>query len=504
MRKKKLSTKITRIAAAILVISLLLPGCASDRALSPAATLPPASATPNPSPTATITASPTSTEPPASPTPTPSPSRGSTSAGDAYAPMLGNTGYDIRHYNLSLELDPARSYLAGKADIQATSLVQHLVGLSLDFIGFEIDALTVDAQQAAYTRSAEKLIIELPEPLSLGQEFTLSITYQGTPTFTGSPYVPFLGHLGFYFIGQTHFFTLSEPDGARYWFPCNDHPTDKASYTFKITVPAGLTAAANGSLSSVDSTQADQTTFTWDHPYPMATYLAVAAVGEYEVIETSSPAGIPIRHYVFSDLRPLFEQQASITGEVLDWMSAQFGEYPFESFGFVTTRLVSQASETQTRVILPETMINEETIVHEIAHMWFGDWVSLESWGDMWLKEGLAIYSYLMWQTRSDPAVLDAYMSNTTPLILDKSSNYPLGNLPPNLLLSYDSYWKGAAFQHAIRKQIGDETYLSALRSLIQEFGGSSVSRLEFQALLERVSGQSLQALFEEWLDGSA
>lgn len=415
--------------------------------------------------------------------------------------MLGNSGYDAQHYHIALTLDPSRSYLMGNVTIQAASQVHNLVGMSLDLVGFEIETLTIDAQPAVYTRSTDKVLIDLPEPLNLGQEFTISITYQGTPTFNGSPYVPFLGHLGFYFLTQNHFFTLSEPDGARYWFPCNDHPTDKASFTFELTAPEGLTAAANGSLTSVESYQPGQTTFSWTHPYPMATYLAVAAVGEYEIIETTSPGGIPIRHYVFSDLRPLFEQQASITGEVLDWMSAQFGAYPFESFGFVTTRLVSQASETQTRVILPETMINEETIVHEIAHMWFGDWVSLESWGDMWLKEGLAIYTYLMWQTRDDPGVLNAYMQHTTPLILQKSSSYPLGNLPPNLLLSYDSYWKGAAFQHAIREQIGAETYLAALRTLIQEYGGKSVSRQEFQALLERVSGQSLNALFEQWLD---
>jgi aminopeptidase N len=232
----------------------------------------------------------------------------------------------------------------------------------------------------------------------------------------------------------------------------------------------------------------------------MAPYLALFAVGEYERIEAQSPGGIPLRHYVHPDLRAAFEAQAGLTGEALDWMANLLGPYPFEAFGFVTTRLVSFASETQTMVILPETSLNEETIVHELAHMWLGDWVSLDSWGDMWLKEGLAIYLSLVWQTRQEPAGLDIFMQARTASVLEKASPYPLNNLPRSQLLGYDTYWRGAALIHALRQQVGDQAFFNGLRQIVAQYGGGTLSQAQFRQVMEESSGLSLEAFFAEWL----
>jgi aminopeptidase N len=265
-------------------------------------------------------------------------------------------------------------------------------------------------------------------------------------------------------------------------------------------VPAEYTAVSIGSLIEAGENPDGARYYLWDHPAPTATYLTMLAVGMYEIVEGQTPAGVPLRHYVFPDLKDEFSSATTSVGEALDWISERFSPYPFEAFGYVTTRFVSLASETQTMVILPETGLNEETVIHELAHMWFGDWVSLDSWADMWLKEGAAIYTYLLWQTRADPDALDYFMQERTDRLQAESSGFALGNLPKSQLLGTDTYWKGAAVLHALRKQIGDEAFFNGMRQLLQQYGGQNVSRKDFKVLMEQSSGQDLNAFFDLWL----
>ncbi len=449
---------------------------------------PSASLTPSPSPTPLPTA-----------TLTPTPSAGGQSAGDWYAPELGNTGYDVQHYTLALTLDPGLPTVTGAATINAISTIHNLASLSLDFSGFEISSLTVDGLPAEYTRDPAKLHILLPESPALGQEFEIAIAYAGEPAQTSSAYVPFFHHLGLQYLGS-NLFALNEPDGAHYWFPCNDTPTDKAAFTFEITAPAGLEAIANGALVR-ELSGTDSTTYLWEQPYPMATYLATVAIGDYEFITDTSPAGIPIEHYIFADIRQPFTDAADVTGEALDWMSELFGDYPFDTFGFVTTRLIRASLETQGRVLLSENMLNEETVIHEIAHMWFGDWVTMESWSDMWHNEGFAVYVSLMWQTREQPGALNIFMQNMEADVTREGSADPLGDLAPHRLFGFDSYQRGALLIHNLRLTVGDDAFFTGLRLYFELYGGGTASRQEFIAVMEEASGMELDAFFAEWLE---
>ncbi|NUM47207.1 MAG: M1 family metallopeptidase [Anaerolineales bacterium] len=453
--------------------------------------------TPLPSPTATaLPPSPT----PLPPTETPLPQVGGRSIGDPYAPELGNTGYDVQHYALQLALDPAQVFVDGAATIEAIATLHNLVELSLDFSGFDIQTLTVNGLPATYTRDRGKFIIALPEPLAEGQAFTMFVDYAGVPIQTGSQYVPFVHHLGLQFLPE-NIYAVNEPDGAHYWFPCNDHPRDKATYTFEITVPAGFEAISHGTLIE-EVAEAERTTYVWDHPFPMASYLATVVVGNYELQETTSPSGVPIRYYYFNDVRDPFVQATSTTGEALDWMSAQFGAYPFESFGFVTTRLIRASLETQTMVILSENMLNEETAIHELAHQWFGDWVSMASWADMWHNEGFAVYISLMWQTRNNPGSLNIFMQNLEAEVQREASADPLGNLAPQRMFGFDSYQRGALMIHTLRQTMGDEAFFAGLRMYFERFGGGAASRADFLGVMEEASGMELDAFFDEWLNG--
>ena len=479
-----------------LTVSPISPPVASPSVVPILATRSPTPLPPSPSPPP-FTSSPS---PVFTPSPTPTPSAGGRTAGDPYAPELGNTGYDVQRYTLQLDLDPSRTIIQGTATIEATSILHNLVQISLDFSGFIIDSLTVDGQPASFSRTDEKLIIDLPQPLLAGDPFTIQVVYRGVPIMEASPFVPFINHLGLQFPTTSNLYAVSQPDGAHHWFPANDHPTDKALFRFEITVPAQFTAVANGTLIET-LPSGETTTYIWEHAYPMATYLATVAVGEYEMIEDRSPAGVPIRHYVFPDVRQPFLEAADVTGEALDWMSDLFGPYPFESFGFVTTRIIRASLETQSMVILSENMLNEETVVHEIAHQWFGNWVSMESWADMWSNEGFAVYISLMWQTRENPDSLNVFMQNLRAEVGREASLDPLGDLAPHRLFGFDSYQRGALMIHNLRLLVGDQAFFRGLRLYFERFGGGTASREDFKQVMEEASGMELDDFFTEWLE---
>jgi aminopeptidase N len=433
------------------------------------------------------------------------------SIGDSYIPELGNSGYDVQKYTLQLALNPGVAWVEGKATIEAVATEDNLRQLSFDFVGYEIVQLTVDGVPASFSQESRKLLIALPHSLLAGTLFTTVVTYAGQPTREASPFIGYTDAWGLDCAGPDNIYALSEPDGARYWFPANDHPRDKAFFRFELTVPVELTAVANGQL--IDIQMSDVVTvpggepgrtFIWEHSHPMATYLALVAVGPFERIESVSPGGIPLRHYVTAEFRDEFETAVLIAGEAIDWMSQQFGAYPFEAFGFVAADLPPTAMETQTMVILSTDLIGQRTFIHELAHMWFGNWVSPNSWSEMWRKEGFATYIGLMWETRDDPEELDRQMANVTSSVAQNTPQFAIGNPPPEHLMSYNTYFKGAAFIHSLRREMGDESFFAgvrALRAYLQRYGGRTASDAQFQAVMEEAAGRSMDALFVEWLN---
>ena len=448
---------------------------------------------------------------PGTPTPTLEPPTvpqiGGRSIGDPYIPELGNTGYNVQRYTLRLALDPAQKYIRGTTTIEAVSALHGLSELSLDFIGYDVSTVLVNGTPAEYRREGKKLVITLPGLLSAEESFSMAVEYEGQPVEEQSPYLRFVEHLGLHYPDQQSLFIIDEPDGARYVFPANDHPRDKATFRFELIVPQGLTAVANGRLLNTEAAALadgrNGTLFIWEHNYPMATYLAVIAAGEYERVDNTSPQGIPIRHYVFPDSLADHAAADVITGEALDWMSGLFGPYPFEAYGHVTANVSGASLETQSMVLLSANMIGQRTIAHEMAHMWFGNWVSLDSWGEMWRNEGFATYVQTMWETQDDPEALELQIEGFRSAVEGNNKSYPLGNPPTEFLFDFNIYVGGAVAVHELRQEVGDEAFFAGLRLYFERYGGGTASDSEFQAVMEEASGQSLDAFFAQWLPKS-
>jgi hypothetical protein len=201
---------------------------------------------------------------------------GSSGLGDPYFPLDGNGGYDVQHYDLALTYDPATDQLTGVATITARA-TQNLSAFNLDFIGLRLRSLTVNGVSATTTRKGQELTVKLKTGLTNGSTFTVVARYDGVP----QPLIESIGRLGF-LPTEDGAIVQGEPHVAATWFPANDHPRDKASFTFHITIPSALEAIANGVLSS-HQTNGAWGTWNWDAVEPMVPYLAMMVIDDLEI-----------------------------------------------------------------------------------------------------------------------------------------------------------------------------------------------------------------------------
>jgi aminopeptidase N len=209
--------------------------------------------------------------------------------GDPYFPLGGNEGYDTQHYDLTFSYDPATDRLEGPAVITAKA-TQDLSRFDLDLQQLDVDSVTVNLQQARYSRDGQELQITPRRGIREDQTFVVTIRYGGIPqTIVGSPIV-FGSPYGFLHTDDGAFMG-DEPNVASTWFPVSDHPQDKAKYTFRVSVPKGLGVVANGTLKyHLDIGQ--HSLWVWDEPLPMASYLVTADIGRWNIRQGRTPGGI--------------------------------------------------------------------------------------------------------------------------------------------------------------------------------------------------------------------
>ena len=423
------------------------------------------------------------------------------SGGDDYIPDIGNRGYDVKQYNLKITLDPNTYWIEGVMSIDLTSTQDNLRQLSFDLVGLNVSEVLIDGTPAdQYFFFKKKLFVDFAGPVDKGSTHTVNIKYSGEPVQEQSEYVPFIDNLGIQFR-EDMLYVVSEPDGARYWMPVNDHPRDKASYHMEITVPQKYVAVSNGVLTETIDNE-NTTTYIWDNEEPMASALVTIAVGEYQLVKGTSPNGIPLRSYVTKQSADEFADMQPVIGEMIDWMGEQFGAYPFTEFGYVEVSDIGASLETQSMVIMSEmALFDEGVLCHEMSHMWFGDWVNLDTWSEIWRNEGFATYISLMWEYRNDKAGLDAHMQKMESAINSEPYGFPLNNPPFEEMFGRDSYYKGAVLVHDLRNTVGDEAFFTGLQNYFIEYGGGIANDAQFQAVMEEASGISLDEFFAEWFE---
>ncbi|MEY4174478.1 MAG: hypothetical protein RI900_1643, partial [Actinomycetota bacterium] len=468
----------TRTVAMGLVATLTVAGC-SDAGVrvttSQRTSLPSPSTTP-------------STQPP-------EPSTQSDGVGDPLFPDLGNPGIDVRRYDVRLTYDPVGEELEGT--VRATlALTEQRSTITLDAVGLQVEGVEVDGERADFEVDDPELRIELPRVPEVGQEVAIDVRYSARTSSADSAVGLDVG----WFETPEGSYVLNEPDGARYWMPCNDHPSDKATWEFHIEVPEGLTVVANGVLQSSDGGG-----WTWVEDEPMATYLVQVLVGDYELVEGATPGGLPLLHAVLRGTEGELQPYLDLTSQQVEFFEQWFGPYPLERYGLaITDSPGGLAMETQGRSLFsrddlpggPPRYLQHLLLSHELAHQWFGNAVTPETWQDIWLNESFATYAEWMWL---EQAGFGTVADSAAQALASRELGSPASPTADGLFGS-NSYGGGAVTLHALRLVIGDDAFFELLRSWVRSNAGGSASTNDFIALAERVSGRSLVDFFERWL----
>ena len=437
-------------------------------------------------------------QPPIQPNP-PQPQAACDKPPDSLFPEVGSSRYNVKHYAIKLSYQTSGEIKAKTTVIAKTR--KSLKSFSLDLEGLTVDAVKVNGHSADFSRRDNKLIIT-PSKVLDGR-FSVTIKYHGKPVTHIDPDGAKDGWIP---TSDGGVVVLSEPVGAMTWFPNNNTPRDKATFDMKITVPAELEVAGSGDLRSVRKHD-DQETWRWVQPKQQATYLAMISIDNFDVYRSTMTTTTGRKLPIWSFIEPELGTQAAaraLIPKIIRSQERKFGPYPFNSAGIVVKDSdVGYALETQNRPVFdidPGATVDDLTNVHEWAHQWYGNSVTLSDWGDIWLNEGFAAYAEWLWDAaHGGPSTAEAFQAAYD----DPDTVWspaPAALKDPADLFGQQSYLRGAMTLEALRQKVGSHDFFVILRRWAQDNEYGNVSTRKFIALSERVSGENLDAFFKAWL----
>jgi aminopeptidase N len=427
---------------------------------------------------------------------------GAAGVGDPYFPLDGNGGIDVGHYDVRDAYDFATGVLSGRTTLRVTA-TQNLSRFDLDFL-LPVTEVRVDGAVAGFSRHAgHELRIEPQRAIPAGRSFRVTVTYEGQPRRA-----TYLGESN-WLAGSHEVVAANEPHMAPWWFPANDHPSDKATMDVRITVPRSSKVISNGLPVSrhVDGPLA---TTHWRSTEPMVTYAAFFAAGAFSVRKGELDG----RPYVVAVSRALRRQNRSDSmGMMLQspaltsWLESQLGPYPFASTGGVVTDLnPGFALETQGRPTYAATGSGSaRLLVHELAHQWFGDSVSIARWRDIVLNEGFATFMEQRWTEVTGGVPADQWLDNAYEGLRDDATFWTTRVDDPGVdrLFDLPVYLRGAMSVQALRNRVGEDDFWSIVRTWLSTRAGGNGSTGDFVALAESTSGEDLDAFFDAWWHGT-
>ena len=433
------------------------------------------------------------------------PTPGSAGAGDVYYPEYGNGGYDVSHYDIRLRYFPSTDRLQGTTTILATA-TQDLSRFNLDFL-LDVTSVRVNGFAATFARQSDhELVVTPARPVLAGRNLTVVVTYADVPSSKS--------YRGFTSWTRTAdgALAVNEPEIAWWWYPSNDHPTDKANYDISVLVPTGTEVISVGSQPAPPRVElTGWTRWFWRTPSPIATYLAYVAIGQYEIVTDTAPNGQPVLNAYsenLGDFGPAARASIERTAEIVAWEESILGPYPFEAQGGVAGPLdgIGFALETATRPVYGPGFwrrgSNTYVVVHENAHQWFGDSVSVAQWKDIWLNEGFATYLEFLWSEYVGEGTAQEVADFTYDFYPADDPFWQVlpGDPGADQLFHSAVYDRGGLTLHQLRLAVGDDAFFTIVRRWAAEHRNGNGTTDQFRALAEEVSGQDLDDLFQTWL----
>ena len=414
--------------------------------------------------------------------------------------------YDVRHYDIDLDLDIPNMILTGDVQIEAASQIAGLAEIELDLLdGMTVDQVTVNGGAAAYTHTADILTVTLDAAYDPGATFDIRCSYHGTPYLPGGPQ-PFRW-LSFY--GVPMILSYSEPYGAPAWWVCKDDPKDKATFGIHITCPDSLFAVSNGVLDQVVDHGDGRATYDWRSDYPMSTYLfsiAVTVYAHWSEVYTGldGTSTMDVHYWTF----PVDSADATVDWsrnvEMIEFYAGLFGEYPFLDEKYAIAEFMHPgAMEHQTATSMgwqwiTGTHANDWVVAHELSHSWVGDMITMTTWSHTWCKEGFATYCEPLWfEPQYGEDYYHAYMAGMNPL---HYGQYQLYDIEPPLHAAI--YYKGAWVLHMLRHMIGDDAFFAAIYNYANDpaFRYGVADTDDLCGVFEATAGMDLTWFFDQWI----
>lgn len=422
---------------------------------------------------------------------------------DPYYPLDGNLGYNVLGYDVQLAYTPASHSMQAKTTVSSIAMTG-LKTFSLDLVGLTVDAVTVDGAAATFTRKQHhELIIRPTNAIPRHAHFSTVVTYHGQPGHEVNGGIDSGWHQA---NTPGSGFIAGEPHSCTFWYPCNDHPTDKATFRLHATVPFPFAVISNGQQGKTTSgpriNGTKTRTYNWDLTEPTATYLTTIYVDKLTFDRSRLADGTPVVS-AYGPTPGHARQNEAKLPEILTVLAKKWGPYPApEAGGIFIDANIGFSLETFTRPSYTEG-VPVATIVHENAHQWWGDNVSVEHWKDVCLNECFASYSTWLWDEHNG-ANLDARYRQG---VADYPGMFksPLYDMGAGHEFDYNGvYFKGVFFLHALRNKIGDDAFFAALRGIQRDKAGANLSMVGLRNQLEQRTGVDLTSFWRQWVFGTS
>jgi len=416
------------------------------------------------------------------------------------APRLGASGFDVLHYDIQLTPNLALQTLSGTTTITLESTMDGLTTVGLHLHALSVSSVMIGTTPLSFTHVGEALTITLDRPYAPGEQLTARIVYAGTPEHESFG--------GFFFFSDMAFsmgvgLSTLPPSMGRYWFPCFDEPHDKATVKTRVTVPTGRKVVSNGLLTGVASGPG-VVTYTWEETHPTPTYLIAVAIGDWRTVaDPVDPARI--YHYVLPGDSVKAVTSFQNVSEMMEAFETRYSPFHYDKLSYVGVRRGDMEHSTcvaHLRTLIDGTNFYDPILAHELAHHWWGDWVTVADWRDVWLSEGFATYSEAIYAEHlGGTGAYHAYVN-------DDLMDYYLGSgetfsiYDPEFFWGATVYEKGGSVLHMLRHVVGDTTFFDILRAWGESFGYSNAVTTDFVAVAEAEAGFELDWFFDEWVFG--
>ena len=415
---------------------------------------------------------------------------------------------DIKHYNLNIEVNDTTNNIVATMNIYV-KFKQKVSQFKLDFAerdstgnGMIIKYISEKNKSIPYTHQNNELIIQ-PTEIKTDSIFNYSFHYEGIPKdgliISNNLY------------GDRTFFGDNWPNRAHNWFPCVDHPSDKATIEYTITAPNHYQVIANGLEIEETNINSNLKQYNYKSNTPIPTKVMVIGIAKFAVQNIGETHNIPVSTWVYPQTKEAGFHDFSTAKEILDFFIENVGEYPFEKLANVQSKTRFGGMENAGNIFYFEKSVtgerkHEDLIAHEIAHQWFGNSATEIDWPHIWLSEGFATYftnlyvqkslgedSFQERLSKEKEEIFAFYKEQQTPII-DYFSTNLMSMLNPN------SYQKGGWFLHMLRKKIGDENFWNGIKLYYDTYKFKNASTDDFRKSMESVSNSNLEPFFHQWL----